>query len=93
MCRGDHREPIVQDDVDRAEFVRCLGDACAKTEWQVHAYALLGNHYHIRWIGERLAMGYETRVSQSVRAVADAEYGELLTQTVNVPADPVSVER
>ncbi len=27
MCRGDHREPIVQDDVDRAEFVRCLGEA------------------------------------------------------------------
>ncbi len=35
MCRGDHREPIVQDDVDRAEFVRCLGEACAKTEWHV----------------------------------------------------------
>jgi putative transposase len=49
MCRGDHREPIVQDDVDRAEFVRCLGDACGKTEWQVHAYVLLGNHYHILW--------------------------------------------
>ena len=32
-----------------------------------------------RWIGERLAMGHETRVSQSVRAVADAEHGELLT--------------
>ena len=47
MCRGDHREPIVHDDIDRAEFVRCLGDACTKTEWQVHAYALLGNHYHI----------------------------------------------
>jgi len=27
MCRGDHREPIVQDDVDRAEFRHCLGGA------------------------------------------------------------------
>ncbi len=32
-----------------------------------------------RWIGEPLAMGHETRVSQSVRAVADAEHGDLLT--------------
>ncbi len=24
MCRGYHREPIVQDDVDRTEFLRCL---------------------------------------------------------------------
>ena len=31
-----------------------------------------------RWLSERLAMGHETRVSQSVRAVAQAENGELL---------------
>jgi len=24
-----------------------LGEGCAKTEWQVHAYCLMGNHFHL----------------------------------------------
>ena len=57
MCRGDHREPIVQDDGDRTELMRCLGDACTKTEWQVHGYALPGNHYHILILGTLSNLG------------------------------------
>ena len=32
-----------------------------------------------RWLSEQLSMGHETRASQSVRAVAEAEDGELLS--------------
>ena len=35
--RGDRREPIFKDDEDRLGFVATLGEACAKTGWQVHA--------------------------------------------------------
>jgi len=47
MCRGDRREKIFHSDTDRALFVRTLGEACGKTGWQVHAYVLMPNHYHM----------------------------------------------
>jgi REP element-mobilizing transposase RayT len=47
MSRGDHREPIFQDDLDRQRFLVTLGQACDKTSWQVHAYCLMENHFHL----------------------------------------------
>ena len=47
MSRGDRREPIFVDVVDRQSFVATLSEACAKTGWQVHAYCLMGNHFHL----------------------------------------------
>jgi REP element-mobilizing transposase RayT len=45
--RGDRREPIFRDDLDRQRFLETLGEACAKTDWQVHALCLMGNHFHL----------------------------------------------
>jgi REP element-mobilizing transposase RayT len=50
MSRGDRREDIFLDDVDRQDFLKTLAEACQKTDWQVHAYCLMGNHYH--WVLE-----------------------------------------
>jgi REP element-mobilizing transposase RayT len=47
MSRGDRREPIFNDDQDRELFLETLGQACAKTGWQVHAYCLMPNHFHL----------------------------------------------
>jgi REP element-mobilizing transposase RayT len=47
MSRGDRREDIFQDDVDRQDFIRTLAEACQKTDWQVHAYCLMPNHFHL----------------------------------------------
>ncbi len=47
MNRGDRREAIFTDDADRQRFLDCLGEACAKTQWQVHAFCLLPNHFHL----------------------------------------------
>jgi len=47
MNRGDRREDIFKDDQDRARFLSTLGEACQKTEWQVHAYCLMRNHFHL----------------------------------------------
>jgi REP element-mobilizing transposase RayT len=47
ISRGDHREAIFWDDADRADFLRTLGRACQKTDWQVHAYCLMTNHFHL----------------------------------------------
>ena len=47
MNRGDRREPIFKDDEDRRRFISTLGEACAKTGWQVHALCLMANHFHL----------------------------------------------
>jgi putative transposase len=47
MSRGDRREDIFLDDVDRQDFLKTLAEACQKTDWQVHAFCLMRNHYHL----------------------------------------------
>ena len=47
MNRGDRRERIFKDDADRHRFLKTLGEACEKTGWQVHAYCLMSNHFHL----------------------------------------------
>ena len=47
MNRGDRREPIFVDDEDRRLFLKTLSETCGKTGWQVHAYCLMDNHFHM----------------------------------------------
>ena len=47
MSRGDRVAAIVRNDDDRVLFMGTLGDACARTGWRIHAYVLMGNHYHL----------------------------------------------
>jgi putative transposase len=47
MSRGDRREEIFRDDLDRKSFLQSLGATCQKTGWQVHAYCLMTNHFHL----------------------------------------------
>ena len=47
MSRGDRREDIFLDDVDRQDFLKTLGETCQKTGFQVHAYCLMPNHFHL----------------------------------------------
>ena len=46
MNCGDRGERIFVDDADRRRFGETLGEACAKTGWQVHAQVLMTNHFH-----------------------------------------------
>ncbi len=47
MSRGDRQERIFLDAVDRQDFIKTLAEACQKSGWQVHAYCLMPNHYHL----------------------------------------------
>ena len=47
MNRGNQRRNIFRDDADRRRFLETLGEACAKTGWQIHAYCLMRNHFHL----------------------------------------------
>lgn len=47
MSRGNRRQDIYLNDVDRHDFLKTLAEACQKTGWQAHAYCLMSNHYHL----------------------------------------------
>jgi putative transposase len=47
LDRGDRREDIFHDDVDRERFLSTLAEVCERTGWRVHAFVLMSNHYHL----------------------------------------------
>src|SRR5271166_5946402 len=47
MSRGDRQQAIYLDDADRHDFLKTLAQACQKTGFQVHAYCLMRNHFHL----------------------------------------------
>jgi putative transposase len=47
MSRGDHREAVFRDDADRWAFLETLAQACQRTDWRVHAWCLMDNHFHL----------------------------------------------
>ncbi len=47
MNRGDRREEIFRNERDRRLFLSTLTEACGKTGWQIHAYCLMRNHFHL----------------------------------------------
>jgi len=38
---------IFVDDVDRLDFLSLLTHACEHYDWTLHAYCLMGTHYHV----------------------------------------------
>jgi len=48
MSRADGAKGrIYLNDVDRQDFLKTLAEACLKTGFQVHAYCLMRNHFHL----------------------------------------------
>src|SRR5947199_9951401 len=47
MNRGDRRDAIFADDDDRRLLLQTLGEACQKTDWEIHAWCWMSNHFHL----------------------------------------------
>jgi putative transposase len=47
LNRGNYRSDIFQGEKTRQAFLDCLGEACEKTGWRVHAWCVMSNHYHL----------------------------------------------
>ena len=45
--RGDGQEDIYREDADRELFLEVLSDTVDRFNWMIHAYCLMGNHYHL----------------------------------------------
>jgi REP element-mobilizing transposase RayT len=47
MARGDGGKIVFEADDDRKAFLFRLGQVCASHGWRVHAWVLMGNHFHL----------------------------------------------
>ncbi len=46
-CRGNEKREIFRDAVDRRDLLDLIGRVVDTLRWRVHAYVLMGNHYHL----------------------------------------------
>ncbi len=46
-CRGNERRDVFRDDGDRHRFLAVLCRTVSLFRWRLHAYVLMGNHYHL----------------------------------------------
>ncbi len=74
MARGDGGRNIFDTDEDRNSFITILSKACERSSWRVHAYVVMGNHFHLlletpkpnlvdgmRWLMGVFALGWNRR--------------------------------
>jgi REP element-mobilizing transposase RayT len=47
MSRANGRGVIFETDVDRQDFVKTLAETCEKAGFEVHAFCLMRNHFHL----------------------------------------------
>lgn len=47
MSRGNERRSVFQDDEDRRFFLELLKESAERWDIRIHAYALMGNHFHL----------------------------------------------
>ena len=47
MARGDGGKVIFENDDDRKVFMARLGEICGRNGWVIHAWVLMGNHFHL----------------------------------------------
>ena len=47
FARGNDRQTIFSDDLDRRTYLLILGDVCSRFSWGRLAYCLMNNHVHL----------------------------------------------
>ena len=47
MARGDGGKSVFETDDDRLACLDALERVCGKYGWKLHAWVLMGNHYHL----------------------------------------------
>src|SRR5215204_1370758 len=84
MNRGDRREDIFHDDDVRQLFLKTLGGACDKTGWQVHAYCMMRNHFHL--VAETRERGRSQVLTQKGAPAIVAEWLANLGSSTKAPS-------
>ncbi len=85
LSRGDRREDIFLDDVDRQDFLKTLAEAGQKTGFEVHAYCLMRSHFPLvvetpnanlhRWMKANPAPATPANKSKAMRPTTNHTMG------------------
>jgi REP element-mobilizing transposase RayT len=93
LARGNRGGLIFQDGRDRETFLRTLGETCERTGFRLHAWVLMGNHYHavirtpnanlvegMRWLQNTYTRRFNVRHQQWGRLFGD-RYKSVLVES------------
>lgn len=47
ISRGNYRADVFAEAATKEAFLKCLGEACTKASWVIHAWCVMSNHYHL----------------------------------------------
>lgn len=47
ISRGNYRADVFAQETTKAAFLKCVGEACIKAGWVMHAWCVMSNHYHL----------------------------------------------
>ncbi|MBK1829075.1 transposase [Haloferula rosea] len=47
MARGEGGKDVFEDEVDRTVWLKRLEEVCGSYGWRVHAWVMMGNHFHL----------------------------------------------
>jgi putative transposase len=47
MSRANGKGNILETDADRHDFLKTLGEACEKADFEIHPYCLMRNHFYL----------------------------------------------
>ncbi|MEZ5276003.1 MAG: transposase [Opitutaceae bacterium] len=45
--RGNYRQDVFKAERTKAAFLKCLNETCEKTDWRIHAWCVMSNHFHL----------------------------------------------
>ena len=69
LNRGNYRSWIFEDDGVKKSFEKSLFETCQKTGWILHAYCVMGNHYHLALETPEPNLSEGMRFLQSIFAI------------------------
>ena len=79
---------IFHDDRDRELFVATLAEACGKADWQVHAFCLMGNYFHL--VVDAASPGYLRTAALATAAIGSAPLPDRSSMAARPPTVPDS---
>lgn len=74
LNRGNYRSWVFESEGAKRSFEKTLAEACQRSGWIVHAYVVMGNHYHLALETPEPNLGEGMRWLQSVFATRFNRY-------------------
>ena len=72
--RGNYRAPIFADDRAAESFLRALEGTIRRAGWELYAYAIMPNHFHLMLRAPRANLSRGMQLMLSLAAISPSKY-------------------